>query len=133
MGRVLIVDDEQDVLAMLKRHLLLEGIETETETDPRRAVELVRADFHDVVITDIRMPGMTGVELLKTLKSVHPLCQIIMITAYPRMSYVVDCFGAGASDYFRKPIVNFGEFLDAVRDALAKADRWRGQRAQVTS
>lgn len=125
MARVLIVDDEANLISVLKRHFLLEGIAVEGETDPHKAIWLMDSNFFDVVISDIRMPGLTGVELLGMIKQKQPLCQVIMLTAFPNMSYVVDCLALGAVDFFRKPVNDPDRLLHAVKVALEKSDRWR--------
>ena len=82
-------------------------------------------DNYNVVITDIKMPGMNGVELMKTLKNINPLCNIIMITGYSNMSYVVDCFSYGAVDYFMKPIEDLDVLVEATQQAIKRIERWR--------
>ena len=124
--RVLVVDDEEGILDTLRRSLKMAGIRAHTAPGPLRAMDMLRENGYDLVITDIKMPEMTGVEFLQKIKSDNPLTQVIILTGYSNIDYLVDCFEAGAADFFPKPLKNTREiFLEAVRQALKKADRWR--------
>ncbi|MBI2568069.1 MAG: response regulator [Candidatus Schekmanbacteria bacterium] len=123
--RVLVVDDEPEILATIRRDLELEGIGVHTSSDASQALELLREHAHDVVVCDIMMPGFSGVELLRCIKAEHPLCQVMMMTGHSTLSRVVECFEAGTADYFPKPLVDTEKLYASVRIALEKADRWR--------
>ena len=121
--RVLIVDDEQEMLDSLKRRFEIEDIEVEVAQNPLDALEIVKKDSINVVLTDIKMPDMDGVELLGRLKDMNPLCNVIIMTAYSNMSYLLDCFRAGASDYFAKPFGDVEIVVEAVKNALRRVSR----------
>lgn len=122
--KLLLVDDEPEILKMLTRHLALEGYEVVSTASPREAVELMREHLFNLVITDIRMPELSGVELLGELRRINPLANVLIITGYSNMSYVVDCLAAGAVDYFTKPITDMELFLRIVSDAQQRVERW---------
>lgn len=124
--KVLVVDDEQQILQMLRRHLELEGYEVEGVEHPARALERMREELYNIVITDIRMPGMSGPELIRELKSIHPLANILVITGYSSMSYIVDCLASGALDYFTKPLLRMDLFLEAIAQCKHRVERWLG-------
>ena len=115
--KLLIIDDEQKILSMLKRNLSLEGYEVTAVTEPHEAIGLMKTELFNLVLSDIKMPGMNGVDLLKELKQINPLANIIMMTGYSSMFSVVDCLGSGAVDYFVKPFDN----LDSIKKALDEA------------
>ena len=121
---ILIVDDEEEVLKMLKRHLELEGYDVTTTPDPVEAVEMMKENLFNMVVSDIRMPGLSGVELLRELRAVNPLVNIIIITGYSNMSYVVDCLASGAVDYFTKPIRDMDLFLQVIGQTQKRMERW---------
>ncbi len=122
---ILIVDDEVQLLESLKRHFDLEGINADICSDPREVVQKLLNDHYNIIITDIKMPGMDGVELLRRIKDVNPMCVVIVMTAYSNMSYLLDCFSAGAADYFAKPFHDLDLLVDAVKCAIERVARWK--------
>ena len=128
--KILLVDDEEEILNMLRRHLELEEFEVTTTPSPLNAVELMKEHLFKIVVSDIRMPEMTGVELIPKLRSINPLANIIIITGYSNMSYVVDCLASGAFDYFTKPIRDIELFINVIGEARKRLERW-GEAMQV--
>jgi DNA-binding NtrC family response regulator len=124
--KLLLVDDEVEILKMLKRRLAMEGFEVFTASTPREALELMPEHLFNIVITDIRMPEMTGIALVKELRKIHPLVNVIIITGFTSMSYIVECLATGAYDYFTKPLRRLEEFLEAVRQCRDRIVRWQG-------
>ncbi|MEW5723350.1 MAG: response regulator [Thermodesulfobacteriota bacterium] len=123
--KLLIVDDEVEILHMLRRNLELEGYEVTITTSPHEALELMKRDLFNLVLTDIKMPGLSGVDLLRELKQINPLSNIIMMTGYSNMSHVVDCLGSGAVDYFVKPFSDLDVIIQALGQARDRVRRWR--------
>ena len=122
---VLIVDDEQDVADTIRRRLRVENVVAETCQDPREAIERMRQHLYPIAVCDIKMPGMDGIELLRRLKQVNPLCNVIMMTGYSSMANVIDCLGSGAVDYFVKPFQDIASLVEAVNEARSRVARWR--------
>jgi len=114
---ILIVDDEKDMRDFLKIMLRKEGYDVHAMASAAAALERCASGPCDLVITDLRMPGMDGVELLKKIKSLNADIQVIMITAYASIDTAVDAMKAGAFDYFTKPF-NVEEIKLNVRKAL---------------
>ncbi|KDA54273.1 Fis family transcriptional regulator [Thermoanaerobaculum aquaticum] len=102
-ARLLIVDDELHMRESLARWFLEDGYEVETAGDAKAALALLGRQTFDAIITDIRMPGMDGLELLKQIKEVNPHATIILITAYASVASAVEALKAGAYDYLVKP------------------------------
>jgi len=100
---LLIVDDELHVRESLSRWFIEDGYEVETADSARGALALLGRRRFDVVITDIKMPGMDGLELLRRIREVDPGVSIILITAYASVSTAVEALKAGAYDYLVKP------------------------------
>ena len=103
-GRLLIVDDEKDMLALLRRMIAEErDFEIEVENDPRRALARFREKPADLVLTDLKMPGMDGIALLEAVKSLRPDTAVIVLTAYATIETAVEATRKGAFDYITKP------------------------------
>lgn len=104
-ARVLIVDDEQDMLSGLGRLLRYElpHVAVVTASRPQDAVAMVTQDTYDVVLLDIRMPEMDGMELLKVLRKKDPWLTVVMMTAYGSIETAVEAIKRGAYDFVTKP------------------------------
>ena len=122
---IFIIDDEEEILESLRRRFELEGISVETSRNPRDALEQMKKNLYNVVITDIKMPEMDGIELLDSLKNINPLCNIIMMTGYSNMTFVVECLSSGAADYFTKPFEELDSLVKAVQQAVNRVERWK--------
>jgi len=117
VDRILIVDDEKNYLLVLSALLEGEGYEVETAPSGARALALVEEDEPDLVITDMRMPRMSGVELIRELKARNPDLPVIVMTAFGTVENAVEAMKAGALDYITKPFEN-QELLLTVERAL---------------
>ena len=122
---ILVVDDESEILQTFRRRLRLEDFDVELANGPSEALEKMRDTLFPIVISDIKMPGMSGIELLSELKRINPLCNVIMITGYSSMANVVECLGHGAVDYFVKPFQDLDDVVTAVRQAAERVERWK--------
>jgi DNA-binding NtrC family response regulator len=103
-GRILIVDDEKDMLVLLQRIISEESDHVVvTESNPQRALQLFREDHFDLVITDMKMPKMDGIQLLEEAKKSNPDVSVIILTAYATIETAVEAIQKGAYDYITKP------------------------------
>src|SRR5947209_16523010 len=105
-GRLLIVDDERGIVVALKGLFTKEGYEVETADYGEQALEKFKAGFFDVVITDLSMKGMDGLQLLRRVRELEPNTAVLMITAYGTQRIAVEAMKAGAEDYLPKPFDN---------------------------
>ncbi|MFQ5781107.1 MAG: sigma-54-dependent transcriptional regulator, partial [Nitrospiria bacterium] len=103
MGRILIVDNEKSMREFLAIILGKEGYFVATAEDGHQALKAFEKDCFDLVITDIRMPRMSGLELLKALKVVSPETVTVMMTAYASAETAIEAMKEGAYDYLTKP------------------------------
>ncbi|MFU8899364.1 DNA-binding NtrC family response regulator [Roseinatronobacter thiooxidans] len=101
--RVAIVDDEQDMRQSISQWLALSGFTTETYADGQEALAAIGADFPGVVITDIRMPNLDGMSLLKRLVAMDSTIPVIMITGHGDVPIAVEAMRLGAFDFLEKP------------------------------
>ena len=113
---LLIVDDEEGPRQSL-RVVFKDDYNLLMANDGARAIELARQNKVDVVITDIRMVGMSGVELLEQLKAVDPAIEVIMLTAYETVDTLRLALRLGACDYLNKPF-DIGTMRKAVANAM---------------
>ncbi len=114
--RILIVDDEDGMRRLLSRVLTREGYDTVAVGSGEEALRLVANERFDLVVTDIKMPEMDGLQLLAELKEYEPSLLVIVITAYGTIENAVQALRSGAYDYIAKPFEN-----DEIRLTVAKA------------
>ncbi|TET97941.1 MAG: sigma-54-dependent Fis family transcriptional regulator [Candidatus Stahlbacteria bacterium] len=120
-GNVLVIDDEKHLLEVIKLGFEEDGYIVDGFYDPVKAVERFDEKDYDAVISDIRMPGMSGIEVLKYCKEQNPKVVVILITAYSSVESAIESMKAGASDYITKPfrmaelLLRLGEALKMVR------------------
>ena len=118
-SRVLIVDDSPDTLEVLQRNLASQGFEVTTAPGVREAVESLSARAVDVVITDLKMPGISGLDLVRHVRQNHKDTEVLMITGYPSVEGAVQAVKSGAEDFLAKPFTD-EELSRAVQKALGK-------------
>jgi two-component system NtrC family response regulator len=119
--RVLVVDDDRAVRAALKVNLSKAGIEVVMAESAEAALELVEEHPVDLVLTDVRMPGLGGLELLAALRPRHPEIEVVVMTGYGNVDDAVAAMKAGAADYIIKPVSKH-ELLVIIERALEARD-----------
>ncbi|HEY1957651.1 MAG TPA: sigma-54 dependent transcriptional regulator [Polyangiaceae bacterium] len=117
MRRVLVVDDEENIRLVLRTLLRKHGYEVEVADSAEAALALVDSFGPDVILTDVRMPKMSGLDLLATLKAKNALATVIVMSAYGSIDLALEAIQAGAYDYVSKPFK-----ADEVVLALRKAE-----------
>jgi diguanylate cyclase (GGDEF)-like protein/PAS domain S-box-containing protein len=117
--RILIVDDEASVLAVLSHHLTNEGHECTTTTSPLEALRLLKGDNFALLISDLVMPEMSGLDLVREAKKVAPETSVIFITVVLEVNKAIEAVRAGADDYVLKPF-NLGEISTSVSKVIEK-------------
>lgn len=103
MDKIVIVDDERSLLDLLARVFTKEGYRVQTTTSAARAIEIIEKEDLDLLITDIRLPEISGMEILKRCREIRPDVPVIMITAYGNMKQAIEALKMGALDYIIKP------------------------------
>jgi DNA-binding NtrC family response regulator len=109
-GRILVVDDEANARTALAELLRDEGFDVETAADAFKALGKYESFNPHVVVTDLKMPGMDGIELVKKIRSAEDPAAVVVMTAFGAVTTAVDAMRSGAADYLTKPI-NFDELL----------------------
>ena len=126
-NKVLIIDDEKLVRWSLQQKLIHEGYEVETTPSGEEGLNLIREDGFDLVLLDLRLPGMDGVQVLQEIKKLEKEIAVVVLTADTGIARAVECVRFGAHNYLCKPF----EF-DEVRMALEKAREELKLRREVT-
>jgi DNA-binding NtrC family response regulator len=104
MGRILVVDDEEGIRSFLAESLELDGHQIEEAASGEDALERLRAKSFDLVLTDLRMPGMGGMKLLETAQAEQPEVEFIVLTAHGNVESAVQAMKLGAFDFIQKPV-----------------------------
>ncbi len=119
MKKIAIIDDEQDILETLERFLKRsEKFEIETFSNPATAFDMIKKGQFDLILLDIMMPQMNGMDMLTQIKQTNPNVKIIMMTAYSTVDRVIDANKIGAEDYVTKPFVSLRDVENKVLDNL---------------
>ena len=115
-GRILVIDDEEFITRTLKQHLEKEGCEVWTASSGEKAIEIFRNEMPDVVLLDLNMPGIGGIETLQTMRSINNDAVVIIITAHGDIETAVSSIKSGAHDFIEKPFE-----LDRIAVIIKKA------------
>ncbi len=122
--RTLIVDDDPSVSRLVRDLLRAASIPADTTESPENALSLIAGGSYWVVVSDIDMPVMDGIELAGRIKSFDPVIQIVMLTAEPTFARAVAALDRGAFDVLSK-LHDWCRLPEVVEEALERASRWR--------
>jgi DNA-binding NtrC family response regulator len=131
-NRILIVDDDRDICVMLAALMNKEGLTNQVAHDGETALTMVRREAPDVLLLDIRMPGMDGMEVLKQVREVDNELPVVLVTAHAEIAASVAAIKVGAYDYLPKPFEH-SQVIRVVRQALAERQRKRLSHLGLTS
>ena len=134
--QILVVDDERAILAAMRKVLRTDSYEVTTLEDPVAALELLRERDVDVMLVDLRMPHMSGMELLAHVKEVRPDVEVIIMTAFGTVETAIAAVRGGAFDFLTKPFDNIDKVSLVVDKALEKkrlVDRTRALERELRS
>src|SRR4026209_676371 len=126
MGRILIADDHDSLRRGLAQAVAEAGHDVEEAPNGNAAIEKLHEGFFDVVVSDLKMGGSTGLEVLKTAKTMHPSTAVILMTAFGSVSTAVEAIKSGAFDYVQKPFE-----IEEMEVKIAKALEMRRMQHQI--
>lgn len=125
--QVLLVDDDPDILPLLEE-IIREGFpnvaEIRTANDPKEGQRYLESEIVDLLITDLEMPGINGLELLRCAKRRNTWTQVLLVTGHSSLDAWTEAMDLGASDYLLKPL-DPGEVEEVVAAVLKRLCRWR--------
>lgn len=116
--RVLVADDDAAMLALMARRLERQGLNVVQAEDGRDALEKIERDVYDLIVTDIYMPGVTGLEILKQAKDSDTNTQVVVVTAGATLENAIEALNNGAFAYLKKPFDHLSVFDNTVSRAL---------------
>ncbi len=119
MAKILVIDDERSIRNIIGELLEMEGHTVKTAENGVQGYEMIGAESFDLVISDIKMPEMDGIELLDKLIERHPDTTVVMISGHGNIDTAVECIKKGAFDYIEKPI-DMNRILVTVKNALER-------------
>ena len=122
MKPIWIVDDDQSIRFVLEKALAREDLAVRSFTNPRDVLTALETEVPQVLVSDIRMPGGSGIELLTKVKELHPGLPVIIMTAYSDLDSAVSAFQGGAFEYLPKPF-DLNKAVELIRRALAESMR----------
>jgi DNA-binding response OmpR family regulator len=114
---LLIVDDEVELAATIAERLEIRGIKTQTASDGETALSLIKSRPPDVVVLDLMMPGMGGLEILRQIKLLNLNIPVILLTGYGSKERSIEGMNSGAFDYVMKPC-NLDDLITKIQEAV---------------
>src|SRR5881275_912197 len=114
-AKILVVDDERSILVLLKEALGQWGYQVTTTASAAEALGILKSELFDALITDIRMPDMSGLDLLREIRKQDESIEVVMMTGYPTIASAVQALKEGAYDYLSKPLI-----LDELRHLMSR-------------
>jgi len=106
MSKLLLIDDEEGIRKVFSISLKSDGYDVATAASGQQGIDLFQQEFFPIVLTDIKMPGMDGIEVLRRVKEINPEVEVIVITGHGDMESAIQSLHLGASDFLTKPISN---------------------------
>ncbi len=120
MSAILVIDDDEIFLAVVSKLLRLAGYDVQATADGPRAIAMFQARRQEVVLLDVGLPSMNGIEVLRTLRSIEPRAKVIVVTGYASPAVRDAALREGAIDVLSKPVKS-EVLLDRIRTAISVA------------
>jgi len=120
--RILVVDDEDPILELVTK-VLKEDYAVDTARDGIEALDKLQQSKYNILLTDIVMPNMDGLTLLKKARELDPFIQVIVMTGYLSVDITLECLENGANEYVLKPF-NIMDVKKLIKIAVERIDRW---------
>lgn len=102
-ARILVIDDEEIIRTSCKRVLISEGYDVDIAVSGLEGLKLFEKAKYDLVLVDLKMPGLNGIEVLLNIKSQHPEQNVMIMTGYDTIEHIVESISSGAAHYLEKP------------------------------
>lgn len=122
---ILVVDYDKNILEEIKKNFELEGFMVDICNNSLEALKKFEMNKYHIVVTEIDMEMMNGIELLKKIKEIDPLTEVIIMTEHSSMERIFKCLEAGASDYVLKPFKSLDYLHEVVNYSIKKLERWK--------
>jgi DNA-binding NtrC family response regulator len=129
--KILIVDDEEGITNSLVRYFRMLEYKADGVNSPIEALEMIHNENYMIVISDIMMPEMSGVEMLRLIKDFNGMIQVIMMTGVVTIENVLACLRNGANDCYLKPLDDLTVMKAAVDEAVMRLTKWESMIKQM--
>jgi DNA-binding NtrC family response regulator len=116
---ILIVDDEEEFRDLTSKRLEKKGLKVKTAESGEKAMEILEHSYTDVVLLDVKMPGMDGIETLRRIRAMKPLVEVVLLTGHASVDSGIEGMKLGAFDYLMKPI-DLEPLVEKLTDAFEK-------------
>lgn len=123
-NKVLVIDDDESIVRLVQATLASAGIDSDAAYSAEEGIAMMRASLHRVVVLDVHLPEVSGIETIAQFKTISPLVQVIMLTSDSSFQNVVECVGRGAVDFFSKDAKQLRVMAKSVSEALVRGTRW---------
>ena len=120
--KILVIDDEEGIRSLIDAILSKEGFEVHLAEDGYKGINLFKQEPFDLVITDIRMPGIDGIEVLKRMKAIDPETEVIILTGHGNLDTAIAAIKEDAYDFVTKPLENIQIMISAVKKGIKKSE-----------
>lgn len=121
MSKILVIDDERSIRSTLKDILEYEKYQVDLAEDGQQGIDLIRKNEYDIILCDIKMPGMDGIEVLQKVQILAPDVPVVMISGHGNIDTAVESIKKGAFDYIEKPL-DLNRLLITIRNAMDKSN-----------
>ena len=121
--KILIVDDDPDMTLILSEILKQLGHDVTTASSAEEAMRVIKTEQYYIVVADIHMPVISGIELLKWIKQFNSMIQVFIMTAHSTKQTILECLTAGATDYFEKPFRS-EDIILSMHAAIYRIQKW---------
>lgn len=125
--KLLIVDDEEEVREFISERYKLMGMEIYLAQNGKEAIEILSKEKINIVISDILMPVMNGIELMKVIRNEYSMVKAIMITGHVDLQNALNCYRYGAFNIIFKPFNNFDELDESIEEIKLHLSRWQNK------
>lgn len=122
MANIIVVDDDKVLRKNLAFYVRSQGFDVDVAESGEEAVNMAKKKFYDIVVSDVRMANMSGFEMMKSIKKIHPGSEVILVTGYGNIPMAVDAIQGGAADFICKPF-EFGGLLSRIEKILRKREK----------
>jgi len=126
MTNIIVVDDDRVLRKNLAFYLRSQSYNVDSAESGEEAIEMAKSKFYDILVSDVKMAKMSGIELMKNIKKIHPATEIMLVTGFGNIPMAVEAIQSGASDFICKPF-EFGSLLTRIEKVLNQREK------QVTS
>ncbi len=117
--KIIYIDDEESLRMLIQNQLSIEGYDVDVAEDGDIGLEMIEKNNYDLILLDIRMPRMDGLQVLDSLRKKNIKTRVIMLTAVSELNTAINAVKAGANDYITKPY-NFDELLSCINRVLVR-------------